>query len=306
MRWLVVVIVLWCARGMAASLPLDLQPGEQVLFVAPHPDDETIGAGGLIHQLRRAGTRVDVLYLTNGDGWDWAAQLAAGGRVPTDGDYVALGRTRRREALGAAGILGLGPDALQFLGFPDDGLDALLTRAWSGKPFVSPHTSAQSVPYQDAYDPRALYTGEALTATIARVLRATRPALVLMPHPNDTHPDHAAAARFVMRALASVRGQGVMPRKTRILTYLIHHADWPAMALAPAAPMLPPSRRQVPATRWTVVPLSDEDRTAQAAALEQHRTQLAASPDFLRNFVRSTELFGRPQSKALLALAPAP
>jgi len=37
------------------------------MVVAPHPDDEVLGAGGLIQQAVAAGAEVRIVYLTNGD-----------------------------------------------------------------------------------------------------------------------------------------------------------------------------------------------------------------------------------------------
>ena len=43
-------------------------PGDPVLLLAPHPDDEAIGAGGTLLAHRAAGSPVHVLYLTDGGG----------------------------------------------------------------------------------------------------------------------------------------------------------------------------------------------------------------------------------------------
>ena len=40
---------------------LDLNPGDSVLAVAPHCDDETLGAGGTLARLAASGARVCVL-----------------------------------------------------------------------------------------------------------------------------------------------------------------------------------------------------------------------------------------------------
>jgi LmbE family N-acetylglucosaminyl deacetylase len=45
--------------------------GQRVLVVAPHPDDEVLGCGGLIHKVKSAGGKVFVLYLTVGDTRDF-------------------------------------------------------------------------------------------------------------------------------------------------------------------------------------------------------------------------------------------
>lgn len=44
---------------------------ERLLVIAPHPDDEVIGAGGLIAKVKRLGGKVYILYLTIGDTQDF-------------------------------------------------------------------------------------------------------------------------------------------------------------------------------------------------------------------------------------------
>ena len=39
----------------------------RVMIVAPHPDDESLGCGGLIAQLKAQKAEVWVLFLTNGE-----------------------------------------------------------------------------------------------------------------------------------------------------------------------------------------------------------------------------------------------
>lgn len=48
----------------SARHPFGLSTGDQVLVVAPHPDDETIGPGGTIARLAAAGIGVHVLCVT--------------------------------------------------------------------------------------------------------------------------------------------------------------------------------------------------------------------------------------------------
>ena len=48
-------------------IPIDIRADDRILIVAPHPDDECIGAGGV---LARYGAQCDVLLLTNGSACD--------------------------------------------------------------------------------------------------------------------------------------------------------------------------------------------------------------------------------------------
>ncbi|HEX9229124.1 MAG TPA: PIG-L family deacetylase, partial [Arthrobacter sp.] len=61
----------WAASGLAAlpELPLDAGEltGQAFIVLAAHPDDESLGAGGLMARLRRLGARVTVLLCTAGE-----------------------------------------------------------------------------------------------------------------------------------------------------------------------------------------------------------------------------------------------
>ena len=45
------------------------RPTPGLLVIAPHPDDETLGAGGLIERVRAKGGTVRVVLITAGDGF---------------------------------------------------------------------------------------------------------------------------------------------------------------------------------------------------------------------------------------------
>lgn len=46
--------------------------GQKLLVIAPHPDDEVIGCGGLIKKIKDSGGQVYVLYMTVGDTKDFS------------------------------------------------------------------------------------------------------------------------------------------------------------------------------------------------------------------------------------------
>jgi LmbE family N-acetylglucosaminyl deacetylase len=46
--------------------------GQKLLVIAPHPDDEVIGSGGLIQKIKQQGGKVYILFLTVGDTQDFS------------------------------------------------------------------------------------------------------------------------------------------------------------------------------------------------------------------------------------------
>lgn len=90
-------------------LDVALPPGP-VLVLAPHPDDESLGCGGLIAQACRADRAVHVAVLTDGS-------RSHPGSVAYPPRRLAA--VRRAEVLRAVGRLGLPARALTWLGEPD-------------------------------------------------------------------------------------------------------------------------------------------------------------------------------------------
>lgn len=86
------------------------------LVFAPHPDDEVIGAFGLIQALLRLGTRVRIVVVTDG-----------GASHPSSPAWprARLARQRRRESLWALRRLGVTAAQVRFLALPDGGLPEL-------------------------------------------------------------------------------------------------------------------------------------------------------------------------------------
>lgn len=83
---------------------------EPVLVLAPHPDDESLGCGGLIAEHHARGHAVHVMVLTDGTG-----------SHPNSREYPAtrLAALRMDEARDAIAALGLPRDRIDFLGLPD-------------------------------------------------------------------------------------------------------------------------------------------------------------------------------------------
>jgi LmbE family N-acetylglucosaminyl deacetylase len=81
------------------------------LVFSPHYDDETLGAGGAILKLRQLGAPVYIIFMT--DGSRSHAQSM---------DGIQLSALRHQEGLSAAAVLGVEPDRVRFLEYPEQRL----------------------------------------------------------------------------------------------------------------------------------------------------------------------------------------
>jgi LmbE family N-acetylglucosaminyl deacetylase len=133
------------------------------LVVAPHPDDETFGCGGLIRLKRAAGIPVRVILLTDGE-------AVASGLCERPETVIAA---RQREALAACQRLGVDADSVRWLHLPDGRV---------------PH------PGQPGFD-------EAARLLLGEIERCA-PGEVYCPHLHDVHTDHLAATHLTHHALS--------------------------------------------------------------------------------------------------------
>jgi LmbE family N-acetylglucosaminyl deacetylase len=290
------------ASSLAAPViaPLALPSPLRVLVFSPHPDDETVAVGGLLHRLVHRRVPVRVVFVTNGDGYPRAVERGFALDRPTDADYVAFGELRQREALAAARALGLRKRDVCFLGFPDGGLAELWRAHWS-RPYTSPYTKENSPPYSDIESPDAGYDGEDLTSVIARLLRDFRPTLVVMPHPFDRHLDHSHTSYFVTEAMSGLQAKALLPADVQVLTYLVHYPSWPASRAPELDRVLPIGT--VGDTVWVETELTPGELAAKRTALEAYRSQLEVMNGFLRRFMSRNELYGTVDRQLLAKIA---
>jgi LmbE family N-acetylglucosaminyl deacetylase len=88
----------------------DLTEGAPLVVLSPHPDDESLGAGGLIATASAAGQRAEVILITDG-----SASHPHSRRFPRQ----RLADLRRSEIETAGALLGLSPQHVHHLGLPD-------------------------------------------------------------------------------------------------------------------------------------------------------------------------------------------
>lgn len=109
------------------EIPRWLPPMRPTVVIAPHPDDETLGAGGLIASQRRLGVDVQIIAVTDGE-----AAYA---------DAVGLGEIRRAEQDSAVAELGVDASGILRLNLPDSNVTAFEdTLTDSVRPLVRPGT----------------------------------------------------------------------------------------------------------------------------------------------------------------------
>ena len=262
--------------------------GPRLLVIAPHPDDETIGTGGAIAAARRLGWHVTVVLVTNGDGFVEALRKR-GGPEPSPEAMRQLGLRRAEESRRGTSALGVEPDDLIFLGFPDARTMRLLLTNWDADKPLDALTGVSAVPYDFARNQGAPYTGASLDATLKEIITTTDPTTVLFPDPSDRHRDHRAIAAFTQAAMEETGYDGVR------LTYLVHRLGFPVtLGNRPSAPLEPPRSLAAVGTNWRQLPLGRRAQAAKREALTHYRSQLAIERQLLESFVRSTELYGTP------------
>ena len=164
-----------------------LTPHDRLLVFAPHPDDESLGCGGLIHRASKAGATVNIVFVTGGDANPWPQRMKERRWRLNEGARLRWSAVRSAEAKAALLALGAGAARTEFLQWPDQGLTSRLF----DKPIAS-------------------------VGRLRHILVEVQPTLVAMPSVNDSHPDHSALALML---LAALRAQAC---PARVLTYWLH------------------------------------------------------------------------------------
>ena len=292
--------------------PRDLQVpnGLKVMVFSPHPDDETLGAGGLVQRVIANDGAVRVVFMTNGDGYKEAFATPNRPGKPSSEDFIEYGKMRQEEARHALCELGLSSEDGLFLGFPDDGIDELWTSYWSRRtPYTSPYTQADRPPYEESFSRWSKYAGADLEAAIRRAMKDFTPDWIVIPDPRDQHPDHACTGVFVLDSLRKLNQSGDLSfQNTQVLTYLVHFAGYPdsqrwlrTIKKAGIAGSLASVRLLSP-TRWVSLPLSSAELARKARALAAHQSQFEMLGGFFRIYVRHREVFGRLEPTQILAV----
>lgn len=293
--------------SVGAHLPeLDpIKAGERMVIFAPHPDDETLGAGGLIQQAVAAGAQVTVVLMTNGEVPEISVVISERTLRRRPEEFVRLGYARQAETLAGIGYLGLPLDAVTFLGYPNGYLDRMwLPEHWlPDHPVKADRTRTTRSPYSNSLTPHAVFCGRSVLDDVESLLLSKHPDIVVTLHPGDVHPDHWPTYTFVRLALEELRLQGQdFARTARLYTYLIHRQHWPVpRRYQPWRNLEPPASLLATGdTQWRALPLSLGQTLDKHNATRLYVSQGGSIDPLLLSFARSNELFG------LLAVRPWP
>lgn len=267
---------------------IELQPDDRILVLAPHPDDDILSAAGVIQQALEMGLPVRVVFFTNGDYNEASFALYRKEISLSPIQALRLGETRRREALAAERILGVKPEQIEFLGYPDGGGLKIFENHWGQSlPYRAPLSGKTAVFYTFAHSFAAPFKGENIVADIEQVLSDFGPTKVFTSHPGDMHPDHQTLPLYLQIALWNLGGE-LAPE---IYHFISHYGRWPQpRGYQPERPLEPPAQYDA-GDRWRILPLTTEQNQKKLQALQAHKTQWGSGQAYLQSLVRANELF---------------
>ena len=238
--------------------------GRPALVVAPHPDDESLGCGGLIAEAARLGETVHIIVVTDGAG------SHAGSRTHHPGPLRQL---RQEETLEAAAVLGVSPAQVSFLDVPDG-------RA-----------------------PQRGAAAGAVGHRLAALARGFGAGTIFTSWDHDTHPDHVAAHRYAAVAAREARAAlfsypvwaWMLPRRT-----LMPNLRWKGFSLD-IGPHVAAKRAAVLKHRSQTTPLIADDPAGFMLSNAQLATMITPKEFFIAENQRARDAV--PHRTANLAVA---
>lgn len=132
---------------------------KRTIVFAPHPDDETLGCGGIIAKKTEKHIPVTIVFMTDGR----HSHLHEQG-IQTNPTPQELAKIRKEEALKATSVLGINEKNIHFLNFTDGSLSDVQ---------------------------------ETVKATIKNILHQWEPTETFYPYRKDFHEDHRTTCQIV-------------------------------------------------------------------------------------------------------------
>ena len=172
------------------------RPGARLMVLAPHPDDESLAAGGLIQRALAHGVPVDVVFASDGENNPWPQRVLERRIWIGPRQRAAWAARRRAEADAALRALGAERVGVHRLGWPDGGVTWML-----------------------------LNDTAAMLDTLRWLIRQLRPSLLVLPDLVDRHPDHSALHVLMEMVFRELPAEA----KPECLGYLLHGRSQPGV-----------------------------------------------------------------------------
>ncbi|MCX6283615.1 MAG: PIG-L family deacetylase [Bacteroidetes bacterium] len=195
-----------------------------IIVIAPHPDDEILGFAGVIYYALQMGKAVKVVLLTNGEGYGSSCYFWKNGCPKEDSTCLGsvcssleserYGKLRVEESKRALAHIGLAPEDLITLGYPDDFIEDML------KYKDSIFTTASGL--KVSASGKSL-TGKNLIIDLKDIFKKYHDAVVFTTHIKDYHEDHNAIAAFVQLARVDLAYENIL---FPVYWGVIHQPGW--------------------------------------------------------------------------------
>ena len=166
---------------------------KNVMFFAPHEDDEINVFGGVIEQYVKNGSDVRIVFMTNGD-------------------CYGIGQTRIKEALDVAKVYSVPEENIIFLGYSDslvkDGVHIYNAEPNEEYTSIKGYTETYGSETHPAFKNGRKYTRKNILEDFEAVIKEYRPD-ELFCCDYDSHPDHRAISLFFEEAVNNIINEGL-------------------------------------------------------------------------------------------------
>lgn len=266
----------------------DIKSSDRILIFSPHPDDETLGTGGLIKKAIEKNATVIVVEMTNGDLMAPEQFNNYLNKINETNYQGNIGDMRQNETINAMKKLGLNQENIIFLGYPDGGLKPLFEDNWDKNNLFHMNSGSNQFdhsPYNSSYEKNAPYSGSNVDKNLEQIMNDYKPTMIFYPDDGDYHPDHFATSAFVRYAMINTNYSG------QSYTYLVHHHNWPRTINIAHTNLLIPSEITSSDADWSLNHLNLNEENSKKSAIYSYSSQLCDMRILLTSFVRQNEFY---------------
>ena len=230
-------------------LLLTMQSQAKILILAPHPDDDIIMASGIVSRAVLRGEDVRIVYMTNGDYYNFTYNGTAY-------NGVQVGYVREGEAVLGQSHINVPENKLIFLGYPDGYLQEIYNDyPNSGNQLVTPNNNVSatygnrglgSMDYHMyRFGSHGAYNTANIVADLSDIISSFRPDHIFVTSGFDATTDHATTYQFLKQAAVSVcnNNPGYNPVIHQFIVWWDAQYWWPNMPIVwpnspdPTAPL---------------------------------------------------------------------